>query len=54
MSVSLRIPAMSKAVRLGGYFLCWSRMFTSTAPMCTWASVRPGISVMPEQSISAS
>ncbi len=52
--VSSRTLAIMMATRLDGCSLCWSRMFTSTAPMCTWASVSPGIRVIPAQSMVAS
>jgi len=54
INVSSRNRAISKAVKLEGRSRCWSRMFTSTAPTWTCASVSPGISVNPVQSMIAS
>src|SRR5215204_3391951 len=52
--VSSRILAIIRATRLEGCSLCWSRTLTSTAPMWTWASVSPGMSVIPAQSMTLS
>src|ERR1044071_9542568 len=38
------------AMRLGGLWRCCSAVLPSTAHMCTWASVRPGMRVQPRRS----
>src|SRR5437667_11077897 len=38
------------AMRLGGLWRCCSAVLPSTAHMCTWASVRPGMRVRPRRS----
>src|SRR5499425_3460236 len=38
------------AMRLGGWWRCCSAVLPSTAHMCTWASVRPGMRVRPLRS----